>query len=292
MKTHLRCNSDDIRRAATGRELEILTAVAGIDDKLLDGKGHPCPWCGGNDRFSAQRKNPGAVFCRKCFATKNGDYFAAVMKAKGCGFKEALAMIGDYLQVTPQPTTRPKPPPKPRVFKSAAEAVKALESKLGKREKSWTYTDAMGEPIGVIVRWKTPAGKTIRPVSRHGSDWQIGGMPNPFPLYRLPAIATAQTVIVCEGEKAADSAVRRGFCATTSPHGSKSAAKADWSPLAGKRVIILPDNDQPGEEYAREVALILIGLIPAVEVKIVRLPGLPDSGDIADWKGDLTEAIR
>ena len=47
-------------------------------------------------------------------------------------------------------------------------------------------------------------------------------------------------------KKAADAARSIGLAATTSPHGPRSAGKADWSPLAGKEVIILPDNDQPG----------------------------------------------
>lgn len=281
---------DSVKLAARGRELEILSAVGGIPDAVLDGNGHPCPWCGGTDRFSASRKTPGAVYCRKCFSTKNGDFLAAVMKAKNCGFKEAIKMVGDYLQVVPdQPVRTVKPRPE-RVFRSASEAAKALESKLGKREASWTYRNAAGEPIGVILRWKTATGKTVRPISKHAGGWRIGGMPEPFPIYNLPAIGEAKLVVVCEGEKAADAAIKRGYVGTTSPHGSSSAGKADWSPLAGKRVIILPDNDLPGEAYAAEVAAILHRLRPACLVSVVRLPGLPAKGDLADWFGDLESA--
>jgi putative DNA primase/helicase len=40
----------------------------------------------------------------------------------------------------------------------------------------------------------------------------------------------------------------------TSPNGSKSASKADWSPLRGRAVTIWPDADAAGLEYARTVA--------------------------------------
>ena len=63
-------------------------------------------------------------------------------------------------------------------------------------------------------------------------------------------------MVICEGEKAADAATRLlpGFVAVTSPNGSKSAGKADWSPLRGRAVTVWPDADAAGLEYARQVA--------------------------------------
>lgn len=40
----------------------------------------------------------------------------------------------------------------------------------------------------------------------------------------------------------------------TSPNGSKSADKADWSPLRGRDVVIWPDADLPGDNYAEGVS--------------------------------------
>lgn len=149
----------------------------------------------------------------------------------------------------------------------------------------WTYHDAAGEPVGVIVRWDTDDGKDIRPVSKTVKGWIIGGMPEPRPLYRLPGLLARpdERVYVCEGEKAADPAASIGLLATTSPHGCKSAATADWSPLAGRDVVILPDNDLAGRRYAKQVAGLLAALEPAPSVKIVDLPELPGKGDIYDW---------
>ena len=131
-----------------------------------------------------------------------------------------------------------------RTFLTARAAIAELERRHGPRSAMWTYRNAQNEPVGVIVRWDRPEGKDIRPVARHSDGWVIGGMPEPRPLYRLPELAHAKRIYVVEGEKAAEAAWSIGLTATTSPHGSKSAKKADWSPLAGKEVVISPDNNK------------------------------------------------
>ena len=177
-----------------------------------------------------------------------------------------------------------------KTYPRAGAAVAALEAKLGKRAAEWTYHDAKGKPVGLVVRWDTPTGKDVRPVSRtaDGSGWSIGGMPVPRPLYALPELLASPAhsrVYVAEGEKAADAARAVGLVATTSPHGSKSAGKADWSPMAGREVVILPDHDDAGEQYADDVAR-LAAAAGAKSVQVVRLAqlwdGMPKGGDMAD----------
>jgi hypothetical protein len=177
-------------------------------------------------------------------------------------------------------------------FASASEAIATLERQLGTKSATWTYHDTVGDPVGVVVRWETPSGKAIRPVARVGDNWRIGAMSEPRPLYRLAEVSNAQRVIVTEGEKCADAACTLGFVATTSAGGSQAANKTDWRPLAGKDVIILPDNDEPGRRYAETVAGILAKLTPATFVRVVALPRLPVGGDIVDWidgHGDAAE---
>ncbi|MBM3982084.1 MAG: DUF3987 domain-containing protein, partial [Planctomycetes bacterium] len=169
-------------------------------------------------------------------------------------------------------------------FATANDAVLELERRHGKRAALWTYTDAAGNPVGLVIRWDRANGsKDIRPTARHGNDWRIGAIPDPRPLYGLPDLAAAKRVLVVEGEKCADAARALGFIATTSAGGSQAAGKTDWSPLARKEVWLLPDNDAPGRKYADTVAGILAKLSPPPVVKVVELPDLPDKGDIADW---------
>jgi hypothetical protein len=143
------------------------------------------------------------------------------------------------------PTRNGKPKRSGQTFLTASAALAELERQYGKRSAWWTYHDAHGEPVGLVVRWDRPQGKDIRPVARHADGWRIGAMPAPRPLYGLPELADARRVVVCEGEKAGDAARSLGFTATTSAGGSQAAEKTAWGPLAGKEVWILPDNDPP-----------------------------------------------
>jgi hypothetical protein len=111
--------------------------------------------------------------------------------------------------------------------------------------------------------------KTFRPIHRNGAGWSIGDPPGPLPLYRGDDLPADGPIIVCEGEKCADAARSVGLPAVTSAHGSKSPHRTDWQPLAGREIIILPDNDDTGREYARKVAAILTAL--GCTVRIVNL---------------------
>jgi hypothetical protein len=132
--------------------------------------------------------------------------------------------------------------------------------KLGRAAAHWRYCNAAGELLMVVVRWNTPTaadpGKkeimphTLRRMEGGLLQWRRLGLPKPWPLYRLDELARrpTATVLVCEGEKDADAAQQLlpEFVATTSPSGGGNARYADWSPLAGRRVLIWPDHDVPG----------------------------------------------
>jgi putative DNA primase/helicase len=175
-----------------------------------------------------------------------------------------------------------------RVYPTCNDAVKSLEKMYGPRAALWTYHNAGEEPVGAVVRWDTPEGKRILPVSKTRTGWIIGAMPSPRPLYRLPDLLGRpnEPVYVVEGEKCADAMASLGLLSTTSAAGANAADKSDWTPLAGREVVILPDNDEPGKKYAADVAAILATLTPPARVRIVNLldawPDLADGEDIAD----------
>lgn len=178
-----------------------------------------------------------------------------------------------------------------RSLPSLTAAVAELNRLHGPHAAVWTYEDAHGYPVGIIVRWDRADGsKDIRPAARHGDGWRLEGMAKPYPLYRLPELAAAERVYVCEGEKAADAAWELGLIATTSPHGANSAASADWSPLAGKDIVVLPDNDAAGRKYAATVEACLAKQLPPATVRTILLPGLAEKQDIVDWIASRTDA--
>ncbi len=96
--------------------------------------------------------------------------------------------------------------------------------------------------------------------------------------FNLPAVIAADTVYFCEGEKAAHAVIKTGRVATSLDAGAKSKWLPEYTAyFEGKSVIILPDNDKPGISYAKNIAAQLPGS------KIIKLPGLPEKGDVYDW---------
>ena len=88
-----------VRQAASGRWPEILAHVAGISADVLDGRHHPCPKCGGSDRFRLMDEAAGAVLCNQCFRSQNGDGFAAVQWSRGIDFVAAAREVAGYLGI-------------------------------------------------------------------------------------------------------------------------------------------------------------------------------------------------
>lgn len=110
-------------------------------------------------------------------------------------------------------------------------------------------------------------------------------------LYRLPQVIASKAVILTEGEKQADLLADWGLCGTSLDSGAGSKmppAMAEM--LAGKRVVILRDNDEAGLRYAEKVAKTLQGQCESL--RVVLLPDLPDKGDIMDWQGDKAQLLE
>jgi hypothetical protein len=252
----------------------LLAALVGVR-KVGDGWTACCP--AHEDRRPSLSINEGedGRALVKCHA---GCSFEAIVEAAGLTVRD-LKPDRDG----PAPNRNGKPKPDSPTYPSTTAVLAALERRHGKRSEHWTYHDTAGNAVGLVVRWDGREGKTIRPAARHSDGWRIGAMPDPRPLYGLRGLATAARVVVVEGEPAAEAARSIGFSATTSANGSGSADKTDWSPLAGKEVWLLPDNDVPGRKYAETVVALLAALSPAPVVRVIELPGLPDKGDIADW---------
>lgn len=157
------------------------------------------------------------------------------------------------------------------------------ERKLSFSERfqcAYDYHDERGNVLYQVVRLHSPKDFRQRypdPCSRDGWTWRK------FPrqvLYHLPEVLAAHIVFVVEGEKDVERLHEYGFVATTNAGG----AKAPWLPqytaaLAGKEVIIVPDNDEAGWEHARTVNRALLG--SAARITLLKLP--LDIKDITDW---------
>lgn len=159
----------------------------------------------------------------------------------------------------------------------------------GKPSATWTYRDAAGAVLGYACRFdEKDGGKTFLPLTwcQDSKKWRWKSWAEPRPLYGLDRLAEdpGARVVVTEGEKAADAAQRLldGYVCVTSPNGSKSAEKADWSPLKGRKVAIWPDADEAGLKYAETVAGLATNA-GAASVAILTPPvNVPEGWDAGD----------
>ena len=208
--------------------------------------------------------------------------FDLVMELRGVDFKAAKDLVAEAAGYHQSRNGR-KPlrvhATTQGVFDAMAQAKGGTLSDWG----PWEYHDESGQVTGYAVRIDLPDGdKAVMPCSCVDGGWAWKAMPEPRPLYRLGDLGDADTVFVVEGEKAADVGRTIGLAITTSSGGSSAPHKTAWGPLAGKAVVILPDNDEPGEKYANAVAQLATDA-GATSVRVVRLEGLGEGGDLFDW---------
>lgn len=156
--------------------------------------------------------------------------------------------------------------------------------------QKWPYRDRNGDLVGMVIRWDVPGGKEIRQISKKAGGWICRGMKDSRPLYQLDRFAAADSdvIYVVEGEKAADAVASMGLLATSPSQGSKSPKLSDWAPLNEfKRVVILPDRDEPGQKFASTVIRLLQDKAPSAKVEVKHLwddlPTLEKAGDAYDW---------
>ncbi len=184
----------------------------------------------------------------------------------GCGVRQIVEALG----LTMSDLSPPKEKPEPAVSCSSLIA-------------RYSYTDENAKLLFEALRYQPKEFKQRAPDGKGGWLWSLQGVRR-VP-YNLPKVIeqgkNGGTVFVVEGEKDADALAALGLIATTN-----AAGAGKWLPefgkyLTGAHVVILPDNDEPGQKHGQEVAASCFDL--AASVRIVELPGLPQKGDVSDW---------
>jgi KaiC/GvpD/RAD55 family RecA-like ATPase len=149
-------------------------------------------------------------------------------------------------------------------------------------EAVYQYRDEKGAILFEKVRFRPKSFSQRRPDGNGSYVWNLNGVClAPFRLPELrAAIENGETVYLTEGEKGALALVGLGITATTT-----GGAKSRWPDHApffkGARVVIVPDNDQAGREYARVAGQDLVKTV--AEVRVLELPGIPEGGDPFDF---------
>jgi hypothetical protein len=168
------------------------------------------------------------------------------------------------------------------------------ESARGWREivTTYDYRNENGALIYQAVRYVPKDFLQRRPDGRGSWIWNLDGVHRV--LYHLPELLAAspdEIVFIVEGEKDADALAARGLVATTNPGGAGKWRDEYNEYFRDRSVALLPDNDETGEKHAAQVAREL--LLVAKTFRTIRLPNLPEKGDVSDWlaAGGTTERL-
>jgi 5S rRNA maturation endonuclease (ribonuclease M5) len=162
-----------------------------------------------------------------------------------------------------------------------------IHPELGKPDRIYNYTDQDGKKLFHVCRFDPKSQgeeKTFRQCKPDGITWNTNRVP--LVLYNLPEIKNVTDLCFVEGEKDVHALKELGLPATTNPMGAgkltgQQTKHEILTPLKDKTVYIFPDNDKAGHNHADELASLLLGT--AKTIKIVRLPEVPEHGDVSEF---------
>jgi hypothetical protein len=178
----------------------------------------------------------------------------------------------------------PELPKREEIFSSLA----TLAPQPMTLEQEWEYMDEDRNTLFIKQRYKTNTekGKDYRLVRvdalgrRHSRLGDVRIVP-----YRFPELLDAKTagraIYLVEGEKAADALVSIGAIATTSHAGAGHWPAEITQYFAGANVVVVPDNDKAGQEYAKKVIKNLLPVAKSVRYLDLDLPFPGD--DAFEW---------
>jgi len=148
----------------------------------------------------------------------------------------------------------------PRSSHERIPSERRTSSRQGDGEvvETYRYTNAQGEVLYLVDRFKPKRFRQRRPDGRGGFVWNLTGVERV--LFRLPevldAVACGRRVFICEGEKDVHALARAGVVATTCAGGASGWAKVvdhACEVLSGADVVVVADRDEVGLRHAHNV---------------------------------------
>lgn len=278
----------DLKLASNGRWKGILVSV-GIPGEHLDGRGHPCPKCGGRDRFAAlpDIDQRGAVHCRHCFTSNcdpaPSDGLSTLRWALNCDFNTACRWLVDWINLPGVKTetikedrnndgvfTQPEPRQNPQLSQLAEECVRAMPA---------DWYDRLGLHLGLKadslqaldVGYLSGQNATTWPM-RNGSDSIVGirlrgfesnkkwsvrgsraGLFLPVDVRRW--LRESDTLFICEGPT--DTAALHGIgleaIGLPSACGGLQSLQTLLASMNPQQIVVVADRDEAGMQSARRV---------------------------------------
>jgi len=231
------------------------------------GKGNPCPICGRVKDGSCSISDE-LVLCHHGSShhppegLKPGDTINGNdgQQWAYCGESKGRRTATFTLHKPLQPAAAPSEPPT-----RGAESV-------------WRYSATF-----YVCRFPS---KRIRPLTWVDGAWLWRAPKGNRPMLLSHPLAAKPDamVLIVEGEKTRDAAQKLfpGLVACCWSGGCKAIEKTNFTPLAGRKVLLWPDNDDAGRNAMQQLAQVLYG-VGAASVKVVANPDdAPQGWDIAD----------
>lgn len=259
--------------------LDILDMRSFFQEFVKNLRGYPqaaglCPFHDDHKSSLSVDLKSGLYNCFSCGA--KGDVFRFYMDLKDVGFKAALKEIAEMQGITNIDI-------KPKVV------------------AAFGYKDSEGKTIYIKERLepgRDGRSKEFRFKHFNGDRWCSGREHAPV-IFNLPQIIKSEYCFIVEGEAKAELLSEWGLPATCLDTGANSSWRDEYTKFFEnkEKVILLPDNDNPGMSYALKIANAISRKVP--EIKIVELPGIDKGGDVIDWsrikgndKSKLIELIK
>ena len=142
--------------------------------------------------------------------------------------------------------------------------------------------DASGALVAIHCRQDGPDGKRLWWEQPDGTPGLDGRSSADLPLYGIERLTGSVTVILVEGEKAAEALLVAGIQAIGTVTGASGTPSAmSLAELTGRRVVLWPDNDDVGRVHMARIGAALAGI--AADVRWIDWPDAPEHGDAADF---------
>ena len=159
--------------------------------------------------------------------------------------------------------------------------------RLGKEVAHYNYVDEYDELLFQVVRYEPKTFRQRRRDETGAWSWSVKGVR--IVPYRLPdlleTISLDRPVYIVEGEKDVENLHKIGLTATCNPGGAGKWRSEMNQHFSGADVVILPDNDQAGQDHALSVAQHFHGV--AARIRMLNLaqhwPNMPDKADVSEW---------
>jgi hypothetical protein len=215
-----------------------------------------CPFHDDNHPSLRINVEKGVWHCDPCGI--GGDVFEFVQRVRSCSFREGLAFLAER------------------------SGMGTIDGDGRQIVATYNYVDEAGRLRYQTVRFAPKDFRQRRPDDHNGWIWDLRSV-QPL-LYRLPELQGRNVIVVVEGEKDVDRAWSMGIPATCNHGGAKKWKATHAEQLVAARVrhvIVVADNDEPGQKHALIVAASCRNA--GLTVQVIQLPGLPPKGDLSDW---------